>query len=53
MGVEGNIQVMDGCRNYDGKLSNKYSYGTYIQETITVYKLRKLYRVIYSVHVCM
>ena len=31
MGVdEGHIQVMDGCRNYNGKLSNNYSYGTYL-----------------------
>ena len=32
MGVdEGNIQVMDGCRNCNGKLSNNYSYGIYLQ----------------------
>ena len=31
MGVdEGNIQVIDGCRNDNGKLSSNYSYGTYL-----------------------
>ena len=32
MGVDGgNIQVMDGCRNYNGNLSNNYSYGASLQ----------------------
>ena len=26
---EGNIQLMYGCRNDSGKLSNNYSYGTF------------------------
>ena len=43
MGVdEGSIQVMDGRRNHNGKLSNNYSHGTYLQVAIMVYKLRKL-----------
>ena len=38
MGVDdGNIQVMDGCRNDNRKLSSTYSYGTYVQVAITVY----------------
>ena len=48
MGVdEGNIEVMDGCRNDNGKLSNNYlySYGIYLRVAIMVYKLRKIYRV--------
>ena len=54
MGVdEGNIQVMDERGNDNEKLSNIYSYGTYLQVATMVYKLRKLYRVIYSVHVCL
>ena len=33
MGVdEGNIEVMNGCRNYNGKLSNNYSYGVQMKE---------------------
>ena len=49
MGVdEGNIQVIDGCRN-------NFSYGAYFlqQVEIMVYKLRKLNRDIYSVHICL
>ena len=54
MGVdERNIPVMDGCRNYNGKLSNNYSDSKYLQETIMVYKLRKLYPIICLVHDCL
>ena len=51
---EENVQVMDGCKNDNGKLSNSYSYGTYLQVAFKVYKLRKLYTVlsIRSMFVC-
>ena len=46
MGVdEGNIQVMNGCRNDDGKLPN--SYGEYLQVQIK----ETLPCFIFSVHV--
>ena len=44
MGIDGgNIQVMHGCRNYNGTLSNNYSYGTCLQVAIMVYTLKNLY----------
>ena len=39
---EVNIQVMDGCRNNNGKLFNNYSYGTYLQVAVMVHRLKKL-----------
>ena len=33
---EGTIQVMDGCRNYNKKMSNNYLYGTYLQVAVMV-----------------
>ena len=42
MGVdEGDIQVMDRCKTDNGKLSNNYSYGTYLQVTTMVNIIQK------------
>ena len=36
---------MDRCRNNYGKLSNNYSYGTYLQVALMVYKLKRNFTV--------
>ena len=47
---EGNIQVVDGCRNYNGKLSNNYSYGTFYEykSNFSLYNLTAVRVAMYS-----